>query len=237
MRLDFQATVAKRTEDPNEDVSGAFPFRGRYALSDGATESFAPRQWAVEVVQAFLDRPMIDTPWLRYAAARYHRRFDRDTMTWSAQAAFDRGSFATLVGVTLSRRGQLVQVLAIGDSLAVLAEGHQLREAFPYQRPEQFRQRPLLLASHLADNARLMAPGGLAAATVQWSLHDLRQPTLLLMTDALGAWLLTDPERRLPVLLHLKSRIQFASLVDTERRKGHLRRDDTTLLRIQSRKG
>ncbi len=233
MRLDFRATVVKRTEDPNEDVSGVLPFRGRYALSDGATESFAPRQWAGEVIQAFLDRPHIDRDWLRHAAARYHRRFDRDAMTWSAQAAFDRGSFATLVGVTLQRRSLLAQVLAIGDSLAVLAEGHQLREAFPYQRPEQFHQRPLLLATQLADNARLLAPGVLAESTVQWRLHGLRQPALLLMTDALGAWLLTDPGRRLGVLLGLKSPMQFANLIETQRRNGQLRRDDTTLLRIR----
>jgi hypothetical protein len=233
MRLEFQATVAKRAEDPNEDVSGALLFRGRYALSDGATESFAPRQWAGEVIQAFLDRPHLDRDWLRHAAARYHQRFNRDAMTWSAQAAFDRGSFATLVGVTLSRCRPLARIFAIGDSLAVLAEGDQLRATFPYQRPEQFHQRPLLLASHLADNARLLAPGVLTAAAVQWSLHDLRQPALLLMTDALGAWLLTDPARRLPILLHLKSPVQFASLIDTQRRNGHLRRDDTTLLRIR----
>lgn len=100
MRLDLQATVAKRADEPNEDVYASLPFRHRYALSDGATESFAPRRWAQAVVQGFLDRQAVDRDWIRRASARYAQVFDRDTMSWSAQAAFDRGSFATLIGLS-----------------------------------------------------------------------------------------------------------------------------------------
>lgn len=233
MRLDLQATVAKRLDEPNEDVCGTLLFRHRYALSDGATESFAPRQWAQVVVQAFLDRQAVDRDWIRRASARYARGFDRDMMSWSAQAAFDRGSFATLLGLTLDSGRRTAQVLGIGDSLAVLGEGGRIRATFPYQSPEQFRQRPLLLATHLADNARLFAPGAMAQATVQWSLHGLHDPVLLLVTDALGAWLLSDPVARWERLLRLRNRVQFGSLVRAERACGRMRRDDTTLLRIR----
>lgn len=233
MRLDFQATVAKRADEPNEDVCDYLRFRHRYALSDGATESFAPRRWAQEVVKAFLDRQAVDRDWIRHAATCYAQAFNRETMTWSAQAAFDRGSFATLVGLTLDKCRQTARVLAIGDSLAVLADGDRLHATFPYQDAEQFRQRPLLLATHLADNARLLAPGALDRATVRWSLRGVRDPALLLMTDALGAWLLADPQARLSVLLCLKTRVQFDSLVQSERACSRMRRDDTTLLRIR----
>lgn len=233
MRLDLQATVAKRTDEANEDIYDSLPFRHRYALSDGATESFAPRQWAQVVVQAFLDRQAVDRDWIRRASAHHGRGFNRDAMSWSAQAAFDRGSFATLLGLTLDPGRQVARVLAIGDSLAVLGDGSRLRATFPYQSAEQFRQRPLLLATHLADNARLLAPGVLAQATVQWSLRGLRDPVLLLMTDALGAWLLSDPAARLPRLLWLRNKAQFENLVRTARSSGQMRRDDTTLLRIR----
>lgn len=233
MRLDLQATVPKRTDEPNEDVCGTLPFRHRYALSDGATESFAPRQWAQVVVQTFLERQVVDRDWIRRAGTRYARNFDRETMSWSAQAAFDRGSFATLVGLALDTNRQTARVLAIGDSLAVLGDGSELRATFPYLSAEQFRQRPLLLATHLADNARLLAPGVLAQATVQWSLCGLHDPVLLLMTDALGAWLLSDSAARWSRLLRLRNRVQFESLVRTERACGQMRRDDTTLLRIR----
>lgn len=233
MRLDFQASVAKRADELNEDVYRCLPFRHRYALSDGATESFAPRQWAQTIVSAFLDQPQVDRDWLRRVAACHAQGFDRETMPWSAQAAFDRGSFATLTGLVLNEPRQIAQVLAIGDSLAVLVAGDQLQATFPYQHAVQFLQRPLLLATHFADNARLLVSGVLAQATVQWSLRDLHQPVLLLMTDALGGWLLTHPKTRLPVLLRLKNRGQFERLVQAERVSGRLRRDDTTLLRIR----
>jgi len=233
MRLDLQATVAKRLDEPNEDVCGTLPFRHRYALSDGATESFAPRQWAQVVVQAFLDRQAVDRDWICRASARYARGFDRVKMSWIAQAAFDRGSFATLLGLTLDPGRRTAQVLGIGDSLAILGDSRGIQAKFPYQTAIQFRQRPLLLASHLANNARLLAPGAMAQATVQWSLRGLHDPVLLLVTDALGAWLLSDPAARWERLLRLRNRVQFDSLVRTERACGQMRRDDTTLLRIR----
>ena len=59
--------------------------------------------------------------------------------------------------------------------------------------------------------ARLLAPGAMAQTTVQWSLRGLHDPVLLLVTDALGAWLLSDPAARWERLLRLRNRVQFGS--------------------------
>src|SRR5215831_6107800 len=149
MRETFRASVPKYAQDSGfiEDAIGARPLRGIYAVSDGASESFDSATWARLLVRRFVDAPDVNHGWLDKTVACYNRQFDRETMSWSAQAAFDRGSFATLTGVVLRSGGTLATILGVGDSIALLADGHTLVKSFPYDRPEQFKQRPILLST------------------------------------------------------------------------------------------
>jgi hypothetical protein len=234
MRLSFAASVPKYQQDSrlNEDAIGDRASHGVYAVSDGASESFDSRRWSRLLVQLFLSNAHVDEKWLRRAITLYARQFDREAMSWSAQAAFDRGSFATLTGIVISRAGSQAQVLGVGDSLAVLVDGKQIVSSYPYQRPEQFAMRPLLFSTVWEKNRALLgqALGNLGA---RWSLRHLRDASVLLMTDALGAWLLRDPRSRLPKLLNLNTPRQFEALVGRERMNGQMRRDDTTLAVIR----
>ncbi|MEQ1934183.1 MAG: hypothetical protein ABL962_09950 [Fimbriimonadaceae bacterium] len=162
---------------------------------------------------------------LAAAVRQFNADFDRATMSWSAQAAFDRGSFATLLGVQVDdKRG--ATILGIGDSLAVLADGEEVRETFPYSSPEQFQAHPLLLSTILERNGTLLEQQPIT----RWSFEGMTAPRILCMTDALGAWLLTDRAGRLPILLALTSRFEFEALVVGERSQATMRRDDTSLL-------
>jgi hypothetical protein len=234
MRLSFAASFAKYQQDSrlNEDAVGERASHGVYAVSDGASESFDSRRWSKLLVQLFLADAHVDERWVRRAVTLYARQFDREAMSWSAQAAFDRGSFATLTGILISPPGSHALVLGIGDSLAVLADGKQIVSSHPYQQPEQFAQRPLLLATVWEQNRALLGRA-LRNLGTRWSLRRLRDASVLLMTDALGAWLLRDPRSRLPKLLNLNTPRQFEALVERERVNGRMRRDDTTLVVIR----
>jgi hypothetical protein len=70
------------------------------------------------LVSRYVRQPAFDEKWLARAITAYNAAFDRTAMPWSAQGAFDRGSFATLLGLRFDAAG--VSVLGIGDSLAVL---------------------------------------------------------------------------------------------------------------------
>jgi hypothetical protein len=228
MRLLHRWTVGKQLAEPhlNEDAAIACSEKGVFVVSDGASESFASRRWARLLVTRYARRPLIDEGWLTQVIAKYNEAFDRATMSWSAQAAFDRGSFATLLGLRLDR--SIVSVLGIGDSLAVLDDGAEIRETFPYSEPEQFRANPLLLSTIYERNTAVLG----ANSSIIWRLEGIESPTLFCMTDAIGAWLLSARAERMDRLRTLRTRGEFIALVEEARADGTMRRDDTTLLVI-----
>jgi hypothetical protein len=190
--------------------------------------SFAPGPWADILVRRFVGNPEVSRAWLGDAIQDYARLHDREAMAWMQQAAFDRGSFATLLGAVCGE-GR-VRVLAVGDSLLALADGNRLVRTFPYEQAEAFDQRPRLLSTNPAENAWLDE----VDAFPDWQgldLTGLARPTVLLMTDALGCWLLGSPDR-VAALLAIDDQAAFETFVEGERSEGRLKRDDTTLIVI-----
>lgn len=228
MRLLHRWTVGKQLTEPhlNEDAAIARSAKGIYVVSDGASESFASRRWARVLVKRYALRQKIDEGWLTQAIADYAATFDRAAMSWSAQAAFDRGSFATLLGLCFDASG--LSILGIGDSLAVLDDGSGIRATFPYSEPEQFRANPLLLSTIYERNAAILGTD----FSARWQLEDIGHPRVFCMTDAIGAWLLSARSERMARLRSLQTRNDFISLVENARADGSMRRDDTTLLVI-----
>lgn len=226
MRVLHRWTVGKQVAEPllNEDATECANVKGVFAVSDGASEAYASRCWARILVARYVRRPVFDEAWLKHAIGAYHAGFNRAAMSWSAQAAFDRGSFATLLGLRLGSDG--VSILGIGDSLAVLDNNAEIRATFPYSEPDQFRANPLLLSTVYESNAAIFGTD----FTTHWQLDSTSK--LFCMTDAIGAWLLTDRPERMARLRALQTRAEFVALVEDARAAGTMRRDDTTLLVI-----
>jgi hypothetical protein len=147
-------------------------------------------------------------------------------MSWSAQASYDRGSYGTLLGVKIYDDG--ASILGIGDSIAVLADGAFIKASFPYVSASQFHANPLLLSTILDRNESVLSE----EATTFWSFDGLEKPAVYAMTDALGAWLLTDGSRRLNQIQSITSQAEFNELVMNARADGTMRTDDTTLMVI-----
>jgi hypothetical protein len=222
--------MGKEADEPylNEDAVACREGCGVYAVSDGASESFGSRRWALVLVRRYVRRPMIDASWIARSIAVYNKGFDRTAMSWSAQAAFDRGSFATLLGLHFDHDLSGVSLLGIGDSLAVLDDGQEVRATYPYSDVEQFRANPLLLSTLHERNQAILDGGFLT----HWNLSGVAGARLFCMTDALGAWLLAARDERMGRLRALRCEPEFTQLVEDARSAGIMRRDDTTLLVI-----
>ena len=228
MRFLRRWTIGKQATEPhlNEDACAYSNVNGVFAVSDGASESFDSRRWARILVRRYVRRPRVDEAWLKRAIAEYDTAFDRASLSWSAQAALDRGSFATLSGLIFTPTG--VSLLGIGDSLTVLDDGTEICSTFPYVEPDEFRANPLLLSTIFDRNVAVL--GG--DFGVNWRVDSGH--TVFCMTDAIGAWLLSDRSERMGLLRNLRSRAEFVALVESARADGIMRRDDTTLLVIGS---
>ena len=227
-------SVPKVPGDPaaNEDSYNVSLDGRTAAVSDGASESYDPALWSRTLVDKFIELPRFRCDWVEDTIQRYEHSANTRDLAWYAEAALERGSFATLVGFCHKPRLRYATILAIGDSLAVLADGGEIIRSFPYQNAEQFKSNPRLLATRRERNQWLRAePQKRQARDVHaiWRFDRLIQPRLLLMTDALGAWLLANPQR-LHDLLNISTYEEFSELVQACRERDEMRRDDTTLL-------
>jgi hypothetical protein len=232
LRLQFHYSVPKRVEEPklNEDSYKPKQFRckGPFVVSDGASESYDARTWSQLLVKRYRRRPQFSLDWVQRAVESYTACHNSENLSWSQQAAFARGSFATLLAVHIEPDNLYAEVLAVGDSIAVIGTEGELHASFPYSSPDQFDDHPLLIST-CSDRNAWLSDADLSELTVSWPL-SVPGVTLMAMTDALGKWLLTEPAVRFSQLASVRSRARFTNLVETERGAGRMRRDDTTLL-------
>lgn len=196
------------------------------AVSDGASVSFDSGPWAGLLVEEFVARDEPIAHWLGDAAHRYGSSYDRDAMDWMQQGAFDLGSFASFLGIRPSQDGRGLDVTAVGDSLLAVLDSDALTLTFPYTSAEQFDASPRLLSTDVRHNRRDSTEPLILHQTIHHGSGSRRR--YLLMTDALGHWLLSYPDR-VPELLEL-TEMGIIEFVASERASGRLRRDDTTLL-------
>ncbi|MBR7620003.1 hypothetical protein JKL49_11445 [Phenylobacterium sp. 20VBR1] len=149
-------------------------------------------------------------------------------MDWMRAGAFERGSFASLLGLRFQPTSPIVEVSGIGDSIIAATRDGEVIRSWPYTTAEQFDNSPQLLATVGFEN-RFLFEEATRLPTLQLDLADLGADTLLLMTDALGHWLLRNPESA-GQLIEFGGDAQFAGWVEAHRAAGELRRDDTTLI-------
>ena len=233
-RLPLAFSIPKAEDRRNED-SFHRSAKGVYALSDGASVSFDSASWARILVRRYARDPEFTREWLAAAMAEFRKLYDRDSMPWVQQASFDRGSFASLLGVRVVDEGRLIQVLSIGDSLAVLCDGDCIKATFPLSSASEFSRSPQLLCTNPVQNSFLDELDLSYDLVADWTFHGLAQPALLCMTDALGHWVLSQRDNnRSPIttLRKVRTRGAFARFVQQERAAGRMKRDDTTLLAL-----
>lgn len=244
----FAGSVPKDSAYPesNEDKLRTCDDARLYVLSDGASESFNSQLWAdVLVQQASSGIPSIRfTRWLKKAITQYEERSDLANLSWSQEAAFARGSFASLLVVSLLN--DHIEVIAIGDTVALLASDEGIIHSLPYSESEQFQQRPHLLSTlrsrHSTQFFRellrsLIDDRGTqeSCCLARWHYPSSDASVVICATDALGEWLLRKDERshdRLKAILGVRTQGHLADLVEKARLEDGMRRDDSSLIMI-----
>jgi hypothetical protein len=196
------ASISKRgnRSEENEDAIVAFPAKMRFAISDGATEGWESRKWAVCLAKAFAQQPPTpaDFPaWLATTQSKWHPSREAGPVSWFAEMKQEEGSFATLVGIEFRFNEKQARwawkAVAVGDSCLFQVRGGCLQQVFPISTPDGFGSNPQLVPSLPA----------LTCPEPEW-LAGQGQPLdlFLLATDAVAAHLVTlkTPEDWSPVL-------------------------------------
>lgn len=209
---------------PNEDRWYLRGDNGTAALSDGASVSFDSAAWARLLVRSFVELPSSVPDWLARSLSRFNQIHDRESLSWAKQAAFDRGSFASFIGLRWLSR-DIVQFVLLGDSCVFLCDGDVLLESEPYKHAEQFKQNPLLVGT----------VGSLEKKDFdhfEFCPANYKDPSILCATDALSQWILRheSPSDALRRLRSIESYLDFEQFVIEERAASRMKVDDTTLM-------
>lgn len=233
MKILFHGKVPKDSEAFNED---AYSLSSELvAVSDGATNSYNSKAWAKLIVNRFIRNPKVNTEWVNSIIDKFNSLNNNANMSWSQLAAFEKGSFASLLGVEHHFEDKTVNVLAIGDSFAILLDGTKFIDSFPYSSSEEFNQRPELLSTISDHNKFIDSDTFHSTHSKSWSISNYSRPLLLCMTDALGQWAMSKLEDNSPEweqLCNIESLEQLQKLVTQERLSKKMKLDDVTFVLI-----
>src|SRR4051812_26494692 len=161
--------------DECEDAVAGDPVVGRFAVADGASESFAAGEWARLLVGAFVGAgPARD--WLAGPRSRWQDAVGVGAASWYAEEKRTAGGHATFLGLTTRAAGDQVEweAVAVGDACVLHVAGGACLASFPLGRAGDFNSSPTLISSR----------GG----TPAWrATRGVLRPgeALLLATDAL----------------------------------------------------
>lgn len=212
----------------------------RCALSDGASDASFSWEWARLLTTAYVRKAPRGTRelhralktyrplWLGYVAGK--------SLPWYAQAKANNGSFATLLGLTLTSTDDgwagSWKALTVGDTCIFHVRGAKLISSFPLRRSSEFGNFPALIPTGPQHDEAWR--GTVRTRRGGWLPEDC----FLLMTDALAQWALTRAEsgavpwtqfRDVGVADDFPA---FHDWISALRDEGSLRNDDTTLVRV-----
>lgn len=225
----------------NDDAAAADEARGRFAISDGASESGFSRVWSKLLVDQFVAHaagpPGDWAAWLPAAQARWREELQGVDIPWYGEQQFEQGSFATFLGLVLHGSGDKRRrwhAVAVGDSCLFHTRGGELQQCFPLEQSSQFSYTPKLVGSRSAIDEivekRALSARGIAAAG----------DSLWLMSDALAKWCLSQVEAGQGPWEELASQFlpastpdSFNSWLDQLRAQRGLHNDDVTLMLIR----
>lgn len=206
---------------------------GPIVLCDGASESFNSGLWADLLAQGLRSHEDFTDDWLKDRITKYENKINPEELSWSKQLAYERGSFSTFLSVQF-RDGECL-VNAAGDSVAFSVDQEKVIDTYHYNAPEQFLERPSLLATKTALNVPLGENVGDCQSSGKLDIKNATH--VLLLTDAIAHWLMErrdDPES-IRCLLKIENDSDFKEFVKRERKSKTLRFDDTTMIRIKIR--
>lgn len=202
----------------------------RFAVADGATDSWHPRSWANLLARGAVSGrlDLSDPSSLTQLQREWDALVPAGPLPWYAEEKSRQGAFAALVVLELrDAPARAWKAAAVGDSCLFHLRGSGLQASFPLRRAAEFNHRPYLIGSRSDCREVFVADDA-------WEPGD----GFLLMSDALACWFLTEteagrqPRDEITRLSELGQPEGFREWVDGLRGDRGLRNDDTTLLQI-----
>ena len=238
-----------RLPKENENISDCQDFykrdrRGRFAIADGASQSFYSNIWAEKLVNHFCKTPDIDESnwqhwlqpiqksWLLDVEKRVKQAREDNKPTWvTNQNRLKFGEYATSTFVGLQFLDSQVKISVVGDSYLFILEGGELIRTYPEATyADDFGDRPEYLASNEKDSSFQPVIDLIELKNIGSQIH------FILATDALSEYIFrcheSGDKKIFSNLLHLSNIEEFRDFVSHARhsQKIKLKNDDVALV-------
>ena len=235
--------IHKEAESPDDcqDAYAQNDAKGRYAIADGATRSFFPREWATLLVEHFRDNlnfSLAGTDWLTWIAPiqqEWYEQVDKKvkgrnlfylTNSFNAQES----AVSTFIGIEFNKDNSTWEAVIVGDS-CLFHKSNSEFNSYLIENSADFTNQPEVFASFPKDNQ--VEPTFILASEAKPG------DTFFLATDALAKWILEHKETEkldaaLNTLEAIETDEQFHQFVDNARHDESIRlvNDDVTLMLI-----
>lgn len=230
---------------PRGWTPGGDPPAFRFAVADGATESYASRRWVEQLVDSFMSTdpaggaggPEFDAMsmhgWLKAMQDQWQLTVPAGA-DYIEQLKIRRGTLATFVGgqfFGLDTPRPAWHAIALGDSVLFHVRQGQLIDHFPRLRAADFDSAPDGIST-LPERLDRISEQFLSQTG--WLAEG---DEIYVATDAFAQWMITCHERRdrslWPLLGELAHPGVFAQLIARMRHDKTMKDDDVTLMRLR----
>lgn len=214
---------------------------GRYAIADGATRSFFPREWATLLVEHFrdnLDISLPETDWLTWIApiqqewyAQVEKKVkERNQFYLTNSFNAQESAVSTFIGIEFNKDYSTWEAVIVGDSCLFHKSNSEFK-SYLLENSADFTNQPEVFASFPKDNQ--------VEPTFIHSKEAKPGDTFILATDAMAKWILEHKETgkldvALEIFEEIKTHKQFQQFIDKARHDEGIRlvNDDVTLMLI-----
>jgi len=253
--ISYKVFITHKQGESKQDCQDAYDInkeKYRYAIADGATQSFYSAYWSRFLVEHFCsseDTFLTDEllkhkgenwySWLEPIQLKWHQKIKalvEEKNKYFITNRFKRreSAVSTFIGIEINftQSEVLWHSLIIGDSCLLHIKDGNFHKSYLFESASQFTSKPEFFSSYAQEN--IYEPKFL---TDSLGKNDV----LLLATDAIAKWLIQQKERGQESwisawnsLLRLKSQIEFEDYINDLRQcsQSPLDNDDVTILLI-----
>ena len=189
--------IHKEAENPEDcqDACAQNDEKGRYAIADGVTRSFFPKEWATLLVEHFcesINLSSVKTDWKDWIGPIQQKWYEQIEEKVSERNLFyltnpfnaKKSAASTFIGIEFNKDNDAWEAMIVGDSCLFHKSGSGFK-SYLIENSTDFTNYPEVFASFVRDNH-----------SEPTFIHGNTNPgdTFILATDALAKWILEHKE-------------------------------------------
>ena len=242
IKLTSKSFITHKKAESQDDCQDAWCENkelGRYAVADGATRSFFPKEWAELLAEHFCKTSVLPTidnwkTWMKPIQEKWRMRIanrvkERPLFYLINSLNSKEPAASTLIGLEFDKDRGRWQAIITGDS-CLFHIGACGFESFVIAKSADFTSHPEVFASYEKDNH---------SEPTYVKGDAMHGDTFILATDALAKWILEHEEAgiadaALSNLKQIQNETQFKEFIERARSNEDIRlvNDDVTLMII-----